>query len=147
MKTRLVVALVGFAIGFAFPTFAQEQNAVDLEVRQQIEDTYVKRLDAFNKQDAAAVAAFYTQDAVMVNATGWGDALRSGQETIKKYYEVEVASGLSVSDLRILQVYPVGSEVCAITEFTWQRHQILDAVTIYVRDADEWKIRMQYVTR
>ena len=56
MKTRLLVPLVGLAISFAFPNFAQEQNAVDPEVRQQIEDAYKKRLDAYNKQDAAAVA-------------------------------------------------------------------------------------------
>jgi hypothetical protein len=37
MKIRLVVALVGFAISFAVPTLAQEQNTVDPEVRQQIE--------------------------------------------------------------------------------------------------------------
>jgi hypothetical protein len=36
MKTRLLVPLVGLAISFAFPNFAQEQNAVDPEVRQQI---------------------------------------------------------------------------------------------------------------
>jgi ketosteroid isomerase-like protein len=146
MKIRLVVALVGLAIGFAFPTLAQEQNAVDPEVRQQIEDTYMKRIDAFNKQDAAAVAAFYTQDAVQVNATGSGDALSSGQEAIKKRFEVELASGSGLSG-RILQVYPVGSEVCAISESTIQRHQTIHVVTIYVREADEWKIRMQYLTR
>jgi hypothetical protein len=79
MKIRLVVALVGFAIGFAVPTFAQEQNKVDPEVRQQIEATYNKRIDALNKQDAAA-AALYTQDAVLVNATGFGDALVAGSD-------------------------------------------------------------------
>ena len=70
MKIRLAVAIAAMAISFAFPTFAQEQNAVDPEVRQQIEATYNKRIDALKKQDAAAVAALYTQDAVLVNATG-----------------------------------------------------------------------------
>jgi hypothetical protein len=44
MKTRSVVALVGMAISFAVPTFAQEQNAVDQEVRQQIEGYSVSGL-------------------------------------------------------------------------------------------------------
>ena len=35
MKMRLLLALVGLAISFAVPTFAQEQNPVDPEVRQQ----------------------------------------------------------------------------------------------------------------
>jgi uncharacterized protein (TIGR02246 family) len=146
MKIRLVVALLGFAIGFVVPALAQEQHAVDPEVRQQIEDAYKKKLDAFNKQDAAAVAALFTQDAVLVNATGFGDALASGQEAIEKWYEPELASG-SVFGGRILQVYAVGSEVCAISENTIERHQILHAAAIYVREADEWKIRMYYVTR
>ena len=81
-----------------------------------------------------------------MNATGFGDALASGQEAIKKRYEVDLASGSVVSP-RILQLYAIGSEVCGISEFTVQRHQILHAVTIYVREADEWKIRMQYLTR
>jgi hypothetical protein len=32
MKIRLLLALVGLAIGFALPTFAQEKNAVAPEV-------------------------------------------------------------------------------------------------------------------
>jgi hypothetical protein len=129
-------------ISFAFPTFAQEQNAVDPEVRQQIEATYNKRVDALCKQDAAAVAAFFTQDAVLVNATGYGDPVTSGQEAINKWYEVQLASGSPISDARILEMHPVGNnEICALSEFIWNRHQI------YVRDADEWKVRMVYTTR
>jgi hypothetical protein len=44
IKIRLVVALVGLAIGFALPIFAQEQNTVDPEVRQQMESLFVKLL-------------------------------------------------------------------------------------------------------
>ena len=148
MKIRLTIALAGFAISFAFPTFAQEQNAVDPEVRQQIEATYNKRIDALNKQDAAAVAALHTQDAVVVSAAGSGDTVASGQEAIKKFYELLLSSGSPISDARILEMHPVGSnEICAISEYIWLRHVLLQSVTIYVRDADEWKIRMLYSTR
>jgi hypothetical protein len=54
MKKQLLYALVGLAIGFAMPTFAQEQTTVDPEVRQQIEAAYMKFAEAFNKHDAAA---------------------------------------------------------------------------------------------
>jgi hypothetical protein len=147
MKIRSLVALAALAISFAVPALAQEQNAVDPEVRQQIEDAYKQRVDAYNKQDAAAFAAFFTQDAVRVNATGAGDALVSGQEAIKKVAEADMASGSVVSGGRILQVYAIGSEVCTISEFIAQRHQTVHAVTISVREADVWKIRMQYLTR
>jgi len=52
MKIRLVVALVGLAISFPLPTFAQEQNGVDPELRQQIEAVLAKYEDAYNKNDA-----------------------------------------------------------------------------------------------
>jgi ketosteroid isomerase-like protein len=148
MKIRLIIALAGFAISLAFPTFAQEQKAVDPEVRQQIEAAYNKRVDAISRQDAAAVAACYTQDAVVVNAAGSGVALTSGQEAIKKWYEGQLSSGPPISDARILEMHPVGdNEICAISEYMWERHAHLHAVTIYVRDADEWKVRMLYSTR
>jgi ketosteroid isomerase-like protein len=48
------------AISFAVPALAQEKNAVDTEVRQQIEAVLTKFDEAFNKNDAAAIAALYT---------------------------------------------------------------------------------------
>src|SRR5690242_2183853 len=61
MKTRLLGALVGLAISFALPTFAQ---TVDPQTRQQIEAAEKNYDVAFNKNDAAAVAALFTTDAV-----------------------------------------------------------------------------------
>jgi hypothetical protein len=65
MKIRLLLTLAGLAIWFTVPTFAQQQSAVDPEVRQQIE-ALVKGDEAYNKHDAAALAAGYTEDAVFV---------------------------------------------------------------------------------
>ena len=81
-----------------------------------------------------------------MNAVGCGDALAAGQEAGKKMYEADIASG-SVASFRILHVYALGSEVCAISEYTVGRHQILHAATVYVREADERKIRMHYLAR
>jgi len=151
MKTPLLLALAGLAISFALPSFAQEQNAVDPEVGQQIEDSYNQRVDVYNKHDAAAYAALFTQDVVRVNATGLGDALSSGQEAIKKTAEVDMASGSVVNGGRILQVYAVGSELCAISEFSIQHrytpgrtllanalvtHRTHDPNTIFARQAE-----------
>ena len=66
MQIRLLLSLAGLAVSFAFPTLAQEQNAVDLEVRQQIEAAVTKYEDAFNQNDATAIAALYTADAAEV---------------------------------------------------------------------------------
>jgi hypothetical protein len=82
MKTRLLGALVGLAISFALPTFAQQKETVDLGVAQQrdilgdpkVDDEFgvlvTKREEAFTNKDAAAVAALFTEDAVLVAPDG-----------------------------------------------------------------------------
>jgi len=72
MKIHLLLAVAGLAISVALPTFAQEQNTVDPEVRQQIEAVSMKYDGAYSKADAAAIVARYTQDAVEV----WGVGVR-----------------------------------------------------------------------
>ena len=57
MNIRLLAALAGLAIAFAVPAVAEDQNTVDPEVRQEIEGVLMKYDEAYNKQDAAAVAA------------------------------------------------------------------------------------------
>jgi hypothetical protein len=66
MKMRLLLTLAGLAIGFAVPTFAQEKDTVDPEVRQQIEAAVKKHQEAYNRYDAAAYAALYTRDAIIL---------------------------------------------------------------------------------
>ena len=89
MKMRLLLTLAGLAFSFALPTFAQEENTVDPEVRQQIEAVLVKYDEAFNKHDAAAVAALFTQGAVEV--LGWEPA--GGRQTGKWLPSVRRNSG------------------------------------------------------
>ena len=50
MKIRSLLALAGLAISFGLPTFAQEHNAVDPEVGQQIAAVNTKLGEAQNKQ-------------------------------------------------------------------------------------------------
>ena len=57
MKIRLVSALVGLAISFALPCIAQDKNTVDPQVRQEIDALLIKCDEAYNKRDAAALAA------------------------------------------------------------------------------------------
>jgi len=82
MKIRLVAALVGLAVSFAFPTFAQQTNTPDPQLRQKLVDVIAKHSDALNKNDAAAAAACFTQDAVFVTDRG----PVNGREAIEKWY-------------------------------------------------------------
>jgi ketosteroid isomerase-like protein len=82
MKTRLAVALVGLAIGLAVPTFAQQKDAADPLIRQQLDALGQKYDEAFNNGDAVALAALYTEDGIEVTNTG----PVYGREAIEKYY-------------------------------------------------------------
>lgn len=142
MKMRLLLTAVALAMGFALPTFAQEKKAVDPEVRQQIEAVFAEFQEAYNNHDAAAMAALHTQDAVEVRS--WA-GLASGREAIGKRFAFDFASGPGKMVNELVQVYAIGNDICAISNTTVGRAIKGHAVTIYVRDADTWKIRMAYV--
>ena len=82
MKIRLLLALVGLAISFALPAFAQQKDTVDPQLRQQLDALAKKYDEAVNNNDAAAVAAGFTEDAVFVTDTG----PVYGREAIEKWY-------------------------------------------------------------
>jgi ketosteroid isomerase-like protein len=145
MKMRLV-ALAGLAISFALPSFAQQQNTVDPEVREQIEAAVKKHEEAYNKYDAAAYAALYTPDAIEVLSWQSEGGATVGQQAIEKMAAAEFASFPAKQSFTLVQVYAIGSEICAISEFIHYHLGVKGhLVTIYVRDADDWKIRLTYL--
>ena len=81
MKIPLAVALVGFAISFALPIFAQQKDTPTHKYASSLR-YHKKFATAFNNGDAAALAALYTEDAVLVNDSG----PIYGREAIEKYY-------------------------------------------------------------
>ena len=82
MKMSLLVALAELAIGFAVPVLAQQRDAVDRQSVQQrdlLGDAKalgefgvlgMKVDEAFNNNDASAVAALFTEDGVLVAPDG-----------------------------------------------------------------------------
>ncbi len=86
MKTRLLL-IAGSIIGLALPAVAQEQNAVDPEVRQQIEAAHMKFDEAYNRSDAAGCTADYTPDAIEVWSweTAGGAAISQHFQSETKY--------------------------------------------------------------
>ena len=146
MKPCLMPAIAGLAIGFAVPSIAQSKSTVDPQERKQIEIVDMKLEEAHNRHDAAAVAALYTQDAIQVwnwEATAGGAV--SGREAIEKRFASNFASSSSELSGRIVQMYSMGNQISAISEWStgpWKGYTL----KVFVRDADTWKIRIEYAT-
>jgi uncharacterized protein (TIGR02246 family) len=160
MKTRLLV-LAALTISFAVPTFAQQKDAVDPQLIEQLAQIDKKYAEATNNNDAAAVAALFTEDAVFVTQdTG----LLYGRQAIEKQY-AEWFKGAHASD-HIGKSDPnctrfLGTTVNIMTggepdnvmrggewSATWQgqgqkpEHLKGYWTSINTREGDDWKIRM-----
>jgi hypothetical protein len=84
MKIRyLLLTLVGLATGFSLPTFAQEPNTPDPKLHEEFIASDKKFDDGFIKGDAAALAAFYAEDAVIIPHDG---PPIYGREAIQKHF-------------------------------------------------------------
>jgi len=70
MKTRLLGVVVGMALSFALPAYAQQKNVADPQTTQKILAIGKAFDEATNNRDAAAIAAFFTRDAVLVTPEG-----------------------------------------------------------------------------
>ena len=115
------------------------------ELLQQIEAVTKGREEAYNKHDAAAWSAFYTQGAIDVWSWLSEGGVAVGPQAIEKRYEAEFASAPAKQSIKVVQVYAIGNDVCAVMEFIGYYHGKRHAVVIYVRDADDWKVRVSYI--
>ena len=151
MKRRLVVPLVGLAISFALPTYAQQKDLADPQTTQKI--AIVKAHDeAMNNNDAAARAPFYTRDAVLVTPEG----PITGRQAIEKWFADVYQwwhpknSIHKVDGNAFHLIGTAGNEAWATGEWS-ETGQGKNGepipikgywATIYVREADDWKIRV-----
>ena len=143
MKIPILLALAGLAVSFAVPTFAQQKDTADPQTAQQIRAAAKKYDEAFSKNDAAAMAALFTDDAVQVAP----DGVYYGREAIEKRYGELVFQQFHCNNhlVRVDQVIAVGSEVCWIGEWTCDcgGNQVKGYLSsVAVRDGDDWKIRI-----
>ena len=94
MKIRSVVTIVGLAISFALPTFAQQKDTAASRIVQQHDLLGVAQAldefgdlnraldEAYNRNDAGAAAALFTEDALLVAP----DGMFSGRQHIEERY-------------------------------------------------------------
>ncbi len=164
MKIRSLLTLVGLAVSFALPTFAQQKDTGGSRIVQQrnllgvpdavaeFDELHHKLEEAYNKNDAAAVVALFTEDAVLVTA----DGVFSGRQHIEERYT------------DAFQRSPITDFVCsheryhlnAIDNAVWSAGEWASAFqsqrgpafargywsAIYFPEGDAWKIRLLTLT-
>jgi uncharacterized protein (TIGR02246 family) len=151
MKTCLLVALTGWAVGFTAPCSGQWRDTVDPAVATKLVSFYDSALggrydEAVNRKDATAVAALFTEDAVQVTPEG----LFFGREAIRKRYadlfrEQHSTNFFGSRD----QLNAIGDGLWAVGQW-WSLFQGQTGPVqvggywsqIYVRDGDAWRIRL-----
>jgi ketosteroid isomerase-like protein len=154
MITRLLGALVGLAISFALPTFAQEKEeatpflyrAIPASPHQQLDATNSQFDEAINKHDAVAVAALFTANETLVVPEG----VFSGRDSIAKHY-TDWFQRWNPSDhiTKLSYVYAFGGDLCAIGGWSVTvypgrpMHGGGYLIRVYTRVRDTWKIRVQ----
>jgi len=150
MKMRLALALAGLAIGLALPSFAQQTNTPDPQLRQRLVALIQQYADAIHNNDAAALAALYTEDAVLVEQEG----PTYGREAIEKHWADRLQK-VRYSNLLITvdqdsphiigtagnEMWATGGWSATIQGQNFVPTQIKGYWSV-IREGDDWKIRM-----
>jgi uncharacterized protein (TIGR02246 family) len=159
MQIRLsVLAVAGLAIGFVLPALAEQKDTAGPQIARQsnllgdvnalaeFAALRTRYVEALNTLDAAAMAAFYSEDGVVVTPDGWF----SGRENIEKWYAYMFQRWHPANSIRQNdQVTAVGNQAWAVGRW-WSTLQSQNGPVlargfwsaIYVREGDTWKIRM-----
>jgi uncharacterized protein (TIGR02246 family) len=150
MKIRLAIPLVGLAISFALSSFTQQKDAItDPQTTQKILAIAKAYDEAENNNDAAAIAALFTEDALFVTDKG----LIYGRQAIEKWYaddfqEWHHSNKLTKSDLN--SFHNMGDNVASSGEWSvtvqgktgGPIHVQGYFSNILTREGNDWKIRM-----
>ena len=152
MKKRLVVPLVGLAISFALPTYAQQKDMADPQTTQKLLAGIGAALEAHNNYDAAALAAGYARNAVFLTP----DRPIIGRQAIQKWFTDFFQSShpknsmLKVDGNAFHLIGTAGNELWATGEYSetaqGKTGEPIPVKSynfwIYVREGEDWKCRV-----
>src|SRR5580692_55119 len=158
MKTGSLLAVAGSVICFAVPAFAQQKNTADSKIVQQRDLLGVARAiddfgalslkldEAFNKNDASAIATLFTEDGILVAL----DGMFIGRQAIeKRYADTFQRWPITTFSSQRYQLNAIDNAVWTVGEW-WSTFQSetgpkFEGVywsAIYIREGHAWKIRM-----
>ena len=140
------IALVA-AMGFVLPAAAQQ---IDPQKREQIEHMMMAYGANIDKKDAAAVAAFYTDDAVVLSPTSPTMVVKSGKDEITKYLQTMFDREYKIEG-KTTSITPLGDDAAIVlgeyhaTGKTSAGHEfnvIGYWSAVDVLNSNSWKIRL-----
>jgi uncharacterized protein (TIGR02246 family) len=143
---RAIMAIAVTAIIIAVAGSGAAQQATIPAGESPFAAAVQRWVDAFNKKDAAAVAALYTNDAIRVVPAG----IHRGRDAIQKNLEAAVNAGMHGLSVRHVVHRVEGNNGWSVAEYD-ARIRGQDgadvpvkgfASAIWVRDGDAWKIQM-----
>ena len=152
MKRRLVVALAGLAISFALPTYAQQKDLADPQTTQKILASFKGYDEAITTTMPPLVPRFTRATRFLLRQGGQspvGKPLRNGLADLYQWWHPK-NSITKVDGNAFHLIGTAGNEAWATGEWseTGQgKHGGPFAIkgywlSIYVREADDWKIRV-----
>jgi uncharacterized protein (TIGR02246 family) len=97
MKKDLLLALIPLVISFGVPAFAQQASTADPQLTQAVQTAVTKFGEALKNKDAAAVAALFTEDGVVVTAKEPVSGQKAIEQFFTKLFEQEQISDLTTT--------------------------------------------------
>jgi uncharacterized protein (TIGR02246 family) len=97
MKKDLLFALIPLAISFGVPAFAQQASTADPQLTQAVQAAVTKFGEALKNKDAAAVAALFTEDGVVVATKETVSGQKAIEQFFTKLFEQEQISDLTTT--------------------------------------------------
>ncbi len=153
---RLLLSLAALAMAFATPALAQQRTTSDQNARGTAEAVISKFDAAYNRHDAAAIAALFTNDAVFLPAgrmQAQQGSLVTGRQNIGAFFQglfanfgnqrERIVEARSIGDAGVWYVSEV--ELSGQMQLQGQARpvqlQVLAGVVV-VRDGGQWRISM-----
>ena len=143
MRAMWIISPI-IAIGLTTSVSAQ---GVDQDAKQQIEQIIAAYHDAWNKHDAAGIAALYTKDGIIVSQAPVPHIVKHGQEDIVKNYEAAFPNVPHHDSATADEIIPLGSgQFMSVGEFHLVNsdNKKVDGhwTAVYVPEGGKLKIRM-----
>jgi ketosteroid isomerase-like protein len=149
---RSMILIPMLAVSFALPDFAsaQQPNAADQKMRQQVESVVMQYVDAINKGNAQAYVALFAPNAIDINPYGKHTGAQLG-ENIERVHKMGLTLTVKVDD-----VEPIfgGQGAMATAPYTGNfannpgTTQVQgNLMFVLERAGDGWKVKIQTASR